>query len=324
MSCVKLSGKLTEYFEIKNGVRQGDALACLLFNLSLEWAIRDSGINTRGTIFTKTVQILAYAGDIVIISRTNKALCETFIALTYSAAKIHLNINEEKTKYMPVTKALTNIKYLEVENYKFEVVDNFTYLGSNVNAQNNLDSEIRRRITAANCCLNGLKTFMRSKLIKRKTKLTLYKSIIRPVATYVSETWTLTKSQTNQLSIFERKVLRKIYGAVNIDGLWRHRYNNELYKLYKEIDIVKFLKIQRMKFAGHICRMQPSSLTYRIFNFKVLGNRARGRPKLRWSDCITNDFQILKIKNWQTIAKRRVEWKRVLGKALAHTGLSCQ
>jgi hypothetical protein len=323
-SCVKLPGNLTEYFEVKNGVRQGDALACLLFNLALEWSIRDSGINTRGTIFTKSVQLLAYADDIVIIARTKKALTDAFTAIERSAIKIHLSVNESKTKYMPVCKTTESLNLLEIENYHFERVDGFNYLGSNVNCQSNLDTEIKQRTVAANRCLNGLRNFLRSKLVKRKTKIVLYKTIIRPVLTYGSETWAMTKLHENRLAIFERKVLRKIMGAVNINGTWRHRYNSELYKMYSEADIINYIKVNRMKFAGHLCRMNPDSLTSRVFHYKPIGTRARGRPKLRWIDCVNEDFGTLKVRNWRSISKSRSEWKKILKKALAHKGLSSQ
>jgi len=66
---------------LKNGVRQGDALTCLLFNIALEKVIRDAAVNVRGTIFYKSVQILAYPDDIDIIGRTRSAMIEAFTTL---------------------------------------------------------------------------------------------------------------------------------------------------------------------------------------------------------------------------------------------------
>jgi hypothetical protein len=42
----------------------------------------------------------------------------------------------------------------------------------------------------------------------------VYETLIRPFVTYGSETWTLTKSDENFLRIFERKILRRIFGPV--------------------------------------------------------------------------------------------------------------
>ncbi|GFX02405.1 transposable element Tcb2 transposase [Trichonephila clavipes] len=86
----ELSGCITEFFEARNGVRQSDALACLMFNLVLEWAIRNSSINIRSIIFTKAVQLLAYADDIVIIALTKNALSEACLVLKKSTEKLHL------------------------------------------------------------------------------------------------------------------------------------------------------------------------------------------------------------------------------------------
>lgn len=51
-------------FGTVNGLRQGEALACVLFNVALEEVIGASGIQSRGTIFYKAVQVLAYASDL--------------------------------------------------------------------------------------------------------------------------------------------------------------------------------------------------------------------------------------------------------------------
>ena len=61
---VKVDGKLSGPFATTEGLRQGDGLTCLLFNLALERAIRDSRVETTGTIFYKSTQNLAYADDI--------------------------------------------------------------------------------------------------------------------------------------------------------------------------------------------------------------------------------------------------------------------
>jgi len=48
---IKIQNRLLEPITVKNGVRQGDALACLLFNIELEKVIRDAAVNTRGKLF---------------------------------------------------------------------------------------------------------------------------------------------------------------------------------------------------------------------------------------------------------------------------------
>ncbi|GFT40001.1 hypothetical protein TNCV_12411 [Trichonephila clavipes] len=44
-----------------------------------------------------------------------------------------------------------------------------------------------------------------------------------------------------------------IFGYVNENGLWRQRHTFELYKLFKEADVIKSIKIGRLRFAGHVC-----------------------------------------------------------------------
>jgi hypothetical protein len=51
---------------------------------------------------------------------------------------------------------------------------------------------------------------------------------------YASESWPLSKKDENLLQIFERRILRRIYGPINEGGIWKIRYSNDLYKLYSE------------------------------------------------------------------------------------------
>ena len=105
---------------------------------------------------------------------------------------------------------------------------------------------------------------------------------------YGSETWVLTKSDEAILVAYERKLLRAIFGPTNDNGEWRIKYN-ELYTLYKESDIVTYIKIKRLKWAGHVIRKEEQSPTRRVLVAVVEGRRQRGRPKLRWEDGVTED-----------------------------------
>ena len=86
----------------------------------------------------------------------------------------------------------------------------------------------------ANKGFYGLRRQFRSQILSIKTKIKLYKTLIRPVLAYGSETWVLSKSDEAILGVFERKILRVIFGPTNENGEWRIKYDNELYTLYKE------------------------------------------------------------------------------------------
>ena len=74
---VKIENNLSDQLETSLGLRQGDALFCTLFNLALEKVIRDSQMETKGTVCNKSTQILAYTDDAVIIGRSIDAMKET-------------------------------------------------------------------------------------------------------------------------------------------------------------------------------------------------------------------------------------------------------
>jgi len=49
----------------------------------------------------------------------------------------------------------------------------------------------------------------------------MYEVLIRPVLTHTSETWTLSKTNERRLRLFERKMLRCIFGAKQKNEIWR-------------------------------------------------------------------------------------------------------
>ena len=150
-------------------------------------------------------------------------MIEAFTSLVKAAKSMNLFINQEKTKYVTVPKKIhTNYPhYLEVGPYKFQAVHSFTYLGSDINCNNYISAEIKKSILAANKGFHGLRKHLRSHLTPKNIKILMYKILIRPVLTYASETWTLSKINEWWLSLFESKVLRCIFGAKQENGTWQ-------------------------------------------------------------------------------------------------------
>ena len=104
---------------------------------------------------------------------------------------------------------LTQVKYININQYKFERVSSFIYLGSLINDTNDINEEIKRRIQNANKAYFGLLRHFKSRLLTRKTKCNLYKTLVKPVLIYGRETWTLSNTNMSRLRSFETKILRK-------------------------------------------------------------------------------------------------------------------
>lgn len=320
-SSVKIGKDISEPFSTERGFRQGDQLSCVLFNILLDRVIRNAFTDEipNGVIYSKSTMLLAYADDIDIIGRTLEDVKRAFTKIEREASKMGLAINADKTKLMQAVfrKSLCVDKSVKVGNFEFEVVDDFIYLGSLVNNKNNVSMEIKRRITLANRCYFGLSKQMRSRNISRATKITLYKSLILPVLTYGAEAWVMSTADEKMLGVFERKILRKIFGPVREGGEFRRRLNDELYQIYKQNDIVRQLKIQRLRWAGHVQRMDISSPARKALTEEPYGQPGRGRPALRWNEQVEKDaWSILKVRDWRSRAKDDKDgWRLLLQQA---------
>ena len=94
-----------------------------------------------------------------------------------------------------------------------------------------------------------------------------------------------------------------------------------LYYLYDETDLVTTIKITRLRWAGHIVRMQDNMPCKKITLDKPEGRRRAGRPNLRWMDGVMRDAEKLGFRNWRTKARDRDGWRRLLESAKTLHGL---
>ena len=106
----------------------------------------------------------------------------------------------------------------------------------------------------------------------------LYKTLIRPVVSFVEEAWTVTKRDKQAVLDFERKMFRRIYGSKYGKGEWKSRTNRELEYMSKGENVVKWKKRAKNKLVGQLERMEGDRTHEEIFTEELEGSRRRGRP----------------------------------------------
>ena len=103
------------------------------------------------------------------------------------------------------------------------------------------------------------------------------------------------------------------------------RYNNkdetENSNLIEGADIVRFIKAQRIKWLGHIQRMDQVRPARKLLGWKRMGIRAVGRPRQRWKEDVIEGLNKLKVKNSKEMAKDRRIGRELAENAKTHEGL---
>jgi len=104
-----INGKIGEGYDLKNGVKQGDALSCSLFILAIEPVLRNIMANDNitplrsGRIGYTWPKILGYADDLTIITNNNdRCIDEVFVEYEHFTKASGLKLNADKTELFPI------------------------------------------------------------------------------------------------------------------------------------------------------------------------------------------------------------------------------
>lgn len=99
---IKVGDAETEPILVKSGLRQGDSISPILFNLILEKVVREMNIQPQEgfKLQESDIALLAYADDVVLMSNSHDGLKSLFTRLEEMVKKVGLQVNEDKTEYM--------------------------------------------------------------------------------------------------------------------------------------------------------------------------------------------------------------------------------
>lgn len=315
---VIMGNHLSEWFPVQSGVRQGCIISPILFLVAIDWITTNTiADRPRGIQWTLLSQLedLDFADDLALLSTNQYNMQAKTDRLNNFARQVGLSINTSKTQVMCVNSIPT--APILVNEEPLEFVENFTYLGSLISKDSGASKDIKARLGKAQGAFSQLRSIWRSKQYSLKTKMILYNCNVKSVLLYGSESWPVIKTDMRRMEVFHNGCLRRI-----CQTFWPNKIsNNELYKKTGSWSITKEITRRRLRWLGHVLRMEQDSITKVALRWTPPGKRKPGRPKTTWRRTVTQELEQMNL-SWgeaQHAARDRIQW-RVLIEALCPIG----
>ena len=306
---VVVDGKLSAWFPVESGVRQGCIISPILFLIAIDWIMRKTTSDRpRGIQWTllSHLESLDFANDLAVLSTTYRHLQEKTNRLSCFAKHTGLNISTTKTKTLFINTSTT--EPILADGELLEKVDKFTYLGSIVSTNEATHNDINSRLGKAQCAFAVFRPIWRSKQLRLKTTIHIYNSNVKSVLLYGSEYWRVIQSDMKHLDAFDNRCLRRICGVY-----WPNVISNkDLFKVMKTRCLTDDIKCRRMRWLGHVFRMEPDCTAKIALRWTPPGKRKPGRPRTTWRRTITTELaeNHLTLGEAQNRARDRLWWKQ--------------
>lgn len=316
---IRIEGKVSDNFEMKQGLKQGDSLSPLLFIIYMDDIIKKCKVRTpKLNIGNKDlqpvfIQSLVYADDIVLMTDTQLKMQRLLNTWVKEIENKKMSINIKKSKVMIIKGKTSEVNEeggIFCKGVRLEEVSTYQYLGTTISNEGKIDQEVLNRIKKATGIYYQLnKTVFGKKEIQKKSKRKVYETIVLPTLLYGSETWPTKEKHERQITAIEMKYMRKIVGITKMD-----RWTNE--RVMEEVEqepIINKIEKRQLHWYGHITRMGQERMTKRVIEARRVGKRKVGRPRKKWEDRIKEIGQrrgktIGEMKNMAGDKKRWKNW----------------
>ena len=183
----------TDWFQIGKGVCQGCTLSPCLFNLYIEYIIRNIGLEEAQAgikIARRNINNLRYADGITLMAESEE-LKSLLMKVREESEKVGLKLSIQKTKIM----ASSPITSWQIDGETVETVADFIFGVSKITADGDCSHEIKRRLLLGRKVMTSLDSILKSRDITLPTNVHLIKAMIFPVVMYGCESWTIKKAE---------------------------------------------------------------------------------------------------------------------------------
>jgi len=196
-----------------------------------------------------------------------------------------------------------------VKGQKLQAVDRFTYLGSTLSREVNIDAETNNRIAKASAAYGRLrKNVWKRRGLSTTTKLKVYCTVVLTTLLHACETWTVYKRHAKQLNRFHMSCLRRLFRIK-----WQDKIpDSEVLRRASTPSIHTLLQKAQLRWAGHVVRMPDSRLPKQLLYGELSkGKCSVGGQKKRYKDSLKVSVKSFGIcdNTWESLAKNRSAWR---------------
>lgn len=285
---VRTANKLSKRIPVKTGIRQGDSLSPVLFNIIMDEIVNEVKQAGRGyRMGDRGVKIICYADDAVIVSEDEDDLQRLLYKFQQTAQLFNMQISVEKTKSLAISKEPKRCK-LAIYDRSVEQVMSFKYLGASITSARNLKEEVKAQTTKASVISGCLRDIIwRNKYMSNKSKVRIYKTCVRPIMTYAIETRAENTTTKRLLRTTEMRTLRSMSGFTLLD----RKRNEEVREMCEVQDVVRWARGRRREWRDHVNRMPNDRLAKIAKDKKPNTPRPPGRPPTRWYESWSSSSQ---------------------------------
>eukprot|EP00117_Sycon_ciliatum_P042213 scpid83525/ scgid6249/ Putative uncharacterized transposon-derived protein F52C9.6 len=258
----------------------------LASHCAIVW-VASSPVTVQPRVALSSLMQRSYADDAVLYTTSHENLCTMANEFISCASDWGLTVSITKTKAMSVGpgRVCTDLPVLGGDDV-ISCQDDFTYLGSNISGDGQLDHEIASRLAKASRAFGSLADpIFRNTSLSLGTRRYVYQACVLMVLFYASESWTLKAPQLHRLEVFHHHCIRVILG-VSRDQQWQDRISSEelARRFGMPSSMAEVVRCHRLRWLGHLGRMEDSRLPKRVLFAEGLNTRPSHGPKKRWRD----------------------------------------
>ena len=269
----------------------------------------------KARLQTVTVTESQFADDVAVYATTREALNQATASFVRVAADWGLTVSLVKSKVLVAGNHLepTDTMPIQLDGGLIDVVDNFTYLGSNITEVCELQNEVAVRIGKASRAFGCLqKSIFQNKRLSTSINREVYRATVLSVLLYGTETWAVKAHSLRRLSGFHNRCIRSIMGVSKVQQ-WKERITStELAEEFGMTETMKdILMRHRLRWLGHIARMDDHRLPKQLLFGELQRKRPRPGTKRRWRNLMAADVQSTGLgEEWYAVAQDRKKWTK--------------